>query len=114
MSWKPDMENNGDFEMIGFNVTFIEFGSAVIRYTNRSRINDIELFVDQLKPYTTYQLNVSGFNRFGIYSPISRREFITCESGNNLYCIASMTNALQLIFQLKNHFILCFLTYDLN
>ena len=110
MDWKPDIENNGDFEMIGFNVTFIEVGSTTILYKNRIRINDLELFVDELKPYTTYQLILSAFNRFGIYSSIARQEFITCESGKNLCCIVSMTNALQLFFSIGKSFHIVFLT----
>ena len=79
MSWRLDMENNGDFEIIGFNVTFIEVDSKKDSYKNMSTIN--EFFMDKLKPYTRYQLNVSAFNRFNVYSQNAIQQFITIESG---------------------------------
>ena len=79
MSWRPDMENNGDFEMIGSNVTFIEADSQIVLHTNM--IDELQLFMDKLKPYTRYQLNVSAFNRFNVYSQNAVQQFITSESG---------------------------------
>ena len=73
------MENNGDFEMIGYNVTFIEADSQIVLHTNM--IDELQLFMDKLKPYTRYQLNVSAFNRFNVYSQNSVQQFITSESG---------------------------------
>ena len=75
------MENNGDFEIIGFNVTFIEVDSQKVSYKNMSTINELELFMDRLKPYTRYQLNVSAFNRFNVYSQNAIQQFFTSESG---------------------------------
>ena len=74
------MENNGDVEIIGFNVTFIEV-SKKDSYKNMSTINELELFMDKLKPYTRYQLNVAAFNRFNVYSQNTIQQFITSESG---------------------------------
>ena len=81
MSWRPDLEKNGDFEIIGFNVTFIEVESQIVLYRNMGTINELELFIDNLKPYTLYQLNVSAFNRFNVYSQNAIQQFITSESG---------------------------------
>ena len=75
------MENNGDFEIIGFNVTFIEVDSPIVLHKNMGTVNGLELFMDKLKPYTRYQLNVSAFNRFNVYSQNAIQQFITSESG---------------------------------
>ena len=75
------MEENGDFEIIGFNYTFIEVDSKKDSYKNMSTITELELFMDKLKPYTRYQLNVSAFNRFNVHSQNAIQQFITSESG---------------------------------
>ena len=75
------MEKNGDFEIIGFNFTFIEVDSQKVLYKNMSTFNELELFMDKLKPYTRYQLNVAAFNRFNVYSQNTIQQFITSESG---------------------------------
>ena len=52
------MENSGDFEIIGFNVTFIEVDSQKVSYKNMSTINELELFMDKLKPVSYTHLTL--------------------------------------------------------
>ena len=81
MTWKPDMKNNGDFETIGFNVTFTEVESQKVLYENTNASDIRLLFVENLKPYTLYRLSVSAFNRFTIHSPDAKQNFVTSEAG---------------------------------
>ena len=87
MTWQPDMENNGDFEIIGFNVTLTEVESQKVLYENTSGSDIRLLFVENLKPYIFYQLNVSAFNRFNIHSPNSKQHFVTSQAGKLLLYI---------------------------
>ena len=50
-------------------------------YRKMSTINELELFVEKLKPYTHYQLNVLAFNSFNVYSQNAEQQFKTSESG---------------------------------
>ena len=81
MTWQPDMENNGDFETIGFNVTLTEVESRKVLYENASGSDIRLLFVENLNPYTLYRLSVSSFNRFNIHSPDAEQNFVTNEAG---------------------------------
>ena len=81
MTWQPAMENNGDFEIIGFNVTFTEIDSQKVLYENTVDFHRRLFFVENLKPYFFYQLNVSAFNRFHIHSPNAKQQFVTSQAG---------------------------------
>ena len=81
MTWQPDMENNGDFEIIGFNVTLTEVESQKVLYENTSSSDIRLILVENLKFYTFYRLSVSAFNRFNIHSPDAEQNFVTSEAG---------------------------------
>ena len=81
MTWQPDMENNGDFEIIGFNVTFTDIDSQKVLYESTVDFHRRLLFVENLKPYIFYQLNVSAFNRFHIHSHDAKQQFVTSQAG---------------------------------
>ena len=86
MTWQPDMENNGDFEIIGFNVTFTEIDSQKVLYESTVDFHRRLLFVENLKPYIFYQLNVSAFNRFHTHSHDAKQHFVTSQAGKFLLC----------------------------
>ena len=86
MTWQPDMENNGDFEIIGFNVTFTEIDSQKVLYESTVDFHKRLLFVENLKPYFLYQLNVSAFNRFHIHSHDAKQNLVTSQAGKIFFC----------------------------
>ena len=77
------MKKYENFPIVGYNVTLIEKNTQQVLYNDRRRANNVTLFVDGLKIYTTYQLVVFAFNRFDIHSPNAEEDFTTSQTGNN-------------------------------